>query len=263
LSEPTPFEDDGPRHAPDDAALVLDLEGYGGPIDVLLQLARDQKVDLTRISILALADQYLDFVRQARRLHLELAADYLVMAAWLAYLKSRLLLPEPQGEDEPSGAELAAALRYRLQRLEAMQRAGEGLMARPALGRDVFARGAPEPLPIVTRADYQVSLYDLLTAYGALRGRGQAQSLRIAPSEFYSVDEALHRLGRLIGEIPGWRTLAAFLPPDLHGGLVWRSALASTFAASLEMAREGKLQIRQDGAFGPIYLRGRDPESPE
>jgi segregation and condensation protein A len=185
------------------------------------------------------------------------------MAAWLAYLKSRLLLPEPQGEDEPSGAELAAALRYRLQRLEAMQRAGEGLMARPALGRDVFARGAPEPLPIVTRADYQVSLYDLLTAYGALRGRGQAQSLRIAPSEFYSVDEALHRLGRLIGEIPGWRTLAAFLPPDLHGGLVWRSALASTFAASLEMAREGKLQIRQDGAFGPIYLRGRDPESPE
>ncbi|MDH3920431.1 MAG: segregation/condensation protein A, partial [Rhodospirillales bacterium] len=149
MSDSTPFEDDGPRRGADDAPLVLDLEGYGGPIDVLLQLARDQKVDLTRISILALADQYLEFVRRARRLHLELAADYLVMAAWLAYLKSRLLLPEPQGEDEPSGAELAAALRYRLQRLEAMQQAGEGLMARPALGRDVFARGAPDPLPIV------------------------------------------------------------------------------------------------------------------
>jgi len=263
VSDSTPFEDDGPRRGADDAPLVLDLEGYGGPIDVLLQLARDQKVDLTRISILALADQYLEFVRRARRLHLELAADYLVMAAWLAYLKSRLLLPEPQGEDEPSGAELAAALRYRLQRLEAMQQAGEGLMARPALGRDVFARGAPDPLPIVTQASYQVSLYELLSAYGAIRGRGRAESLHIAPSELYSVDEALQRLGRLLGEIPGWRTLAAFLPPDLHGGLVWRSALASTFTASLEMAREGKVQIRQDGAFGPIYLRGRDQEPPE
>ncbi|MDH3917221.1 MAG: segregation/condensation protein A, partial [Rhodospirillales bacterium] len=116
---------------------------------------------------------------------------------------------------------------------------------------------------IVTQASYQVSLYELLSAYGAIRGRGRAESLHIAPSELYSVDEALQRLGRLLGEIPGWRTLAAFLPPDLHGGLVWRSALASTFTASLEMAREGKVQIRQDGAFGPIYLRGRDQEPPE
>ncbi len=261
MSDPTPFEDDGPAAERPEGSLVLELEGYGGPIDVLLQLAREQKVDLTRISILALADQYLEFVRRARRLHLELAADYLVMAAWLAYLKSRLLLPEPEGEDEPSGAELAAALRYRLQRLEAMQRAGEGLLARPQLDRDVFARGAPEPLAVVTETTYRVSLYELLKAYGETRGRGRVSALHIAQSALYSVDDALHRLNSMLGETLGWRTLAAFLPADLRGGLVWRSALSSTFAASLEMCREGKLQIRQDGAFGPIYLRPNDQET--
>ncbi len=261
MSDPTPFEDDGPAAERPEGSLVLELEGYGGPIDVLLQLAREQKVDLTRISILALADQYLEFVRRARRLHLELAADYLVMAAWLAYLKSRLLLPEPEGEDEPSGAELAAALRYRLQRLEAMQRAGEGLLARPQLNRDVFTRGAPEPLAVVTETTYRVSLYELLKAYGETRGRGRASALHIAQSALYSVDDALHRLNNMLGETIGWRTLAAFLPADLRGGLVWRSALSSTFAASLEMCREGKLQIRQDGAFGPIYLRPNDQET--
>jgi segregation and condensation protein A len=255
VSESTPFEDDGPPAERFEESLVLDLEGYGGPIDVLLQLAREQKVDLTRISILALADQYLEFVRRARRLHLELAADYLVMAAWLAYLKSRLLLPEPEGEDEPSGAELAAALRYRLQRLEAMQQAGQMLLARPLLGREVFARGVPEPLAVVTESTYQASLYELLKAYGESRGRERVSALHIAQSALYSVDDALHRLNRMLGETLGWRTLAAFLPTDLRGGLVWRSALSSTFAASLEMCREGKLEIRQDGAFGPIYLR--------
>jgi segregation and condensation protein A len=263
VSDPTPFEDDGLPAERLEGSLVLDLEGYGGPIDVLLQLAREQKVDLTRISILALADQYLEFVRRARRLHLELAADYLVMAAWLAYLKSRLLLPEPDGEDEPSGAELAAALRYRLQRLEAMQRAGETLVARPQLERDVFARGAPETLAVVTETAYQVSLYELLKAYGETRGRGRVSALHIAQSALYSVDDALHRLNRMLGETLGWRTLAAFLPADLRGGLVWRSALSSTFAASLEMCREGKLQIRQDGAFGPIYLRPSGQETPK
>ena len=263
MSDPIPFDDDGPPSERVEGSLVLELDGYGGPIDVLLQLAREQKVDLTRISILALADQYLEFVRRARRLHLELAADYLVMAAWLAYLKSRLLLPEPEDEDEPSGAELAAALRYRLQRLEAMQRAGESLVARPQLDRDVFARGAPEPLAVVTETTYQVSLYELLKAYGETRGRGRASALHIAQSALYSVDDALHRLNRMLGENLGWRTLAAFLPTDLRGGLVWRSALSSTFAASLEMCREGKLQIRQDGAFGPIYLRPSGQEPPQ
>ena len=151
--------------------LVVDLDGYEGPIDVLLSLARDQKVDLTKISILQLADQYLAFISAARQMRLEIAADYLVMAAWLAYLKSRLLLPEPQPEDEPSGAELAAALAFQLQRLEAMQQAGVRLMAGPLLGRDVFPRGAPEGLPLVSRFAYDATLYDLLKAYGDSRRR--------------------------------------------------------------------------------------------
>ncbi len=203
--------------------LVVDLDGYEGPIDVLLSLARDQKVDLTKISILQLADQYLAFISAARQMRLEIAADYLVMAAWLAYLKSRLLLPEPQPEDEPSGAELAAALAFQLQRLEAMQQAGVRLMARPLLGRDVFPRGAPEGLP-------------------------------------HSMDDALARLGKLLGKLPEWRTLMSFLPPNLRAGLVGRSAVASTFAASLELVRSGRVQLRQDVAFGPIYLRSPPEE---
>ena len=256
MDDTTPFED-APR-SPQAEDLVLDLEGYEGPIDALLQLARDQKVDLTRISILALADQYLEFVRQARRLRLELAADYLVMAAWLAYLKSRLLLPEPDEGEEPSGAELAAALRLQLQRLEAMQRLGQELMKRPRLGRETFARGAPEPLKVVTSTVFQVSLYDLLKAYGGNQKKAEAGSLRIAPSDLYSVDDALGRLSRLLGGVPGWHTLSSFLPADLRGGLVWRSAVAATFAASLEMCREGKLKIRQEQAFGPIFLSGQE-----
>jgi len=252
------FEDSGPADADDSGALVLDLEGYEGPIDMLLQLARDQKVDLTRISILALANQYLDFISRARKLRLELAADYLVMAAWLAYLKSRLLLPEPEEGEEPSGAEMAAALKYQLQRLQAMRDAGGHLMALPRLGRDVFARGEPMPLRIVAETTYDISLYELLSAYGRSRSRVQTTSLRIDPADLYSVDEALARLAGLLGEMPGWQTLSSFLPPELRGGLLWRSAIASTLAASLEMSKQGRLRIRQDGPFEPIYLR-RDP----
>ena len=213
---------------------------------------------ITKISILTLADQYLEFVRQARRLRLELAADYLVMAAWLAYLKSRLLLPEPDDDEEPSGAELAAALRLQLQRLEAVQRLGQELMARPRLGREVFARGAPEPLKVVTDKVFQVSLYDLLKAYAANQTKERAGNLKIEPSDLYSVDDALQRLSRLLGGAPGWHQLANFLPADLQGGVVWRSAVAATFAASLEMCREGKLKIRQDTPFGPIYFSGQE-----
>ena len=166
MSETESFEADAPQDVVSDAQFVLDLDGYEGPIDVLLNLARDQKVDLTRISILDLADQYLAFVSRARRLRLELAADYLVMAAWLAYLKSRLLLPEPEGEAEPTGAELAAALAFQLQRLEAMQKAGKALLERAQLGRDVFARGAPEGVTVDTRSFYNLSRYELLKAYG-------------------------------------------------------------------------------------------------
>ena len=255
MSETIPFEADEAPPETSASALVLDLEGYEGPIDVLLQLARDQKVDLTRISILALADQYLDFVSRARHLRLELAADYLVMAAWLAYLKSRLLLPGPSDDEEPSGAELAAALRYQLQRLEAMREAGARLMARPRLGRDVFARGEPAPLRIVAETTYDISLYELLTAYGRTQSRVQATRLRIDPEELCSVDDALRRLSRLLGAMPGWQVLTSFLPPNLRGGLLWRSALASTLAAILELSRQGQVRIRQDGPFQPIYLR--------
>ena len=253
------FDDELAPDADSSGALVLDLEGYEGPIDMLLQLARDQKVDLTRISILALANQYLDFVSRARKLRLELAADYLVMAAWLAYLKSRLLLPEPEEGEEPSGAEMAAALKYQLQRLQAMRDAGARLMALPRLGRDIFARGEPVPLRIVAETTYDISLYELLSAYGRSRSRVQATTLRIDPADLYSVDDALTRLTGLLGEMSGWRTLSSFLPPELQGGLqgalMWRSAIASTLAASLEMSKQGRVRIRQDGPFEPIYLR--------
>jgi len=235
--------------------LFLDLGAYEGPIDVLLNLAREQKVDLTKISILQLADQYLAFIAEARRLRLEIAADYLVMAAWLAYLKSRLLLPEPPVDDEPTGEEMAAALAFQLQRLEAMQQAGVRLMARPQLGRDVFRRGAPEGLPVVSRIVWEVTLYDLLKAYGEQRSRAGAQVLEIRAAELYSMDDALERLAKLVGRLPDWQTLSAFLPENLRGGLHHRYALASTFAASLELARDGRLQLRQDVPFGPIWVR--------
>jgi segregation and condensation protein A len=259
MTETEAFED--LRQRPDSTELVVDLEGFEGPIDMLLALAREQKVDLVRISILKLADQYLAFIAAARHLKLEIAADYLVMAAWLAYLKSRLLLPAPAQPDEPSGEDMAAALTHQLQRLEAMQQAGARLMARPLLGRDVFARGAPEGLPRVLVPVWDVSLYDLLKAYGEGRQRKEGSVLHIEAPELYSMDDALQRLGRVLGQIPDWRSLMSFLPPADGDGIVWRSAIAATFAASLELARAGRLQLRQDAAFGPIYLRS-PPESP-
>lgn len=259
------FEEDRPEDRILGEQLLLDLEGFEGPIDLLLQLARDQKVDITKISILALAEQYLSFVQQARRMRLELAADYLVMAAWLAYLKSRLLLPEPEGEAEPSGAEMAAALKFKLQRLEAMQRAGRTLMAGPQLGTEVFARGMPEALERVNSVTWDVTLYDLLTAYGkARRDRGE-QSLRILALDLHSVEDAVERLARLLGQgMPGWRRLQSFLPPELQAAvspLRRRSALASTFVASLQLAKSGQLEIRQDGTYGSIFLRPGRGES--
>ena len=248
----------------DDAALrvetggefILDLEGFEGPLDLLLTLARDQKVDLTRISILQLANQYLDFIAQARGLKLEIAADYLVMAAWLAYLKSRLLLPEKEAGEKPTGEQMAAALAHQLRRLEAMREAGVRLLARPRLGRDVFPRGAPEPIPVVRRSRFDLSLYDLLKGYSNHRLRIRAGALRILPSELYSIDAAMARLTARLGEIADWEVMTRFLPPELAGGLIGRSAVASTLAAALELARQGKLKLKQLEAFGPIYLRG-------
>lgn len=258
MSDVIPFEEgvEGARSVTRDR-LLLELDGYAGPIDVLLELARDQKVDLTQIRILDLAEQYLEFVREARALRLELAADYLVMAAWLAYLKSRLLLPETGGEEEPSGAEMAAALKFQMQRLQAMRDAGQKLMALPQLDHDIFRRGTPERLRTRTITSYDASLFDLLKAYGRNKTRATVTNLEIKATELYSVDEALSRLSTLFGmRVPGWRSLASFLPPELRGDpLLTRSALASTFAASLELCKAGKLRIRQDGTFGPIFLR--------
>jgi segregation and condensation protein A len=252
VTGPAPFRD-RPADAP---ALVLDLDGFEGPIDLLLALAREQKVDLAKLSILALAEQYLAFIAAQTRLRLEIAADYLVMAAWLAYLKSRLLLPEPPADDDgPSAGELAAGLRHRLRILAAMQRAGGVLMARPQLGRELFLRGRPEGLPRVDRPVYELSLYELLATYGAGHRRRHTRVLKIEPPAFHSLDDALRHLAPLIGQLREWRELAAFLPAELRGAVLRRSALAATFAASLELARAGRIELRQDRAFGPIYLR--------
>ena len=251
-----PFESpDNPVEPGND--LVVDLEGYEGPIDVLLALARQQKVDLLHISILQLADQYVAFISAARRLRLEVAADYLVMAAWLAYLKSRLLLPEPEEDDEPSGPELAEALAFQLRRLEAIQQAGAKVMELPRLGRNVFARGAPEGVKVTRIPVYDLSLYELLKAYGDQQRRGHHDSLEIAVTHIQSVDDALERFERVLGRLPDWQTLMTFLPDDLEDGVVYRSAVASTFAASLELAKSGKLEIRQSGTFGAIYFRSQ------
>jgi segregation and condensation protein A len=236
-------------------ALVLDLDGYEGPIDLLLSLARAQKLDLAKISILALADQYLDFIGARRRLDLEIAADYLVMAAILAYLKSCLLLPPAPRDDEPSPQELALGLRHRLALLEAMQRAGRRLMARPLLGREVFARGAPEELAIVAVPRWQIGLYEFLRAYGDVHRRQSARVLPIEPSAFQSVQEAFARLARLLGRTVNWRELSSFLPPAAGGDEARRSHLAASFAAVLELARLGRVELRQQRAFGPIWLR--------
>lgn len=268
------FEEDEPR--PDGQAegrgraraLVVALDGFEGPIDVLLQLARDQKVDLVHISILQLAEQYLAFIAEARREHLELAADYLVMAAWLAYLKSRLLLPPEPGDEEPSGEEMAAALQFQLQRLEAMQEAGHQLMERPQLGRDVFARGMPEGVTVLPTAVWDVTLYDLLKAYGDFKRRQGASQLAIEPLTLYSIDEAIRRLERLLGTMPDWQTLRRYLPDGLRDPLLRRSAMCAHFLASLELAKQGKLELRQEGGhFSPIWLRARtggsEPEDPD
>ena len=257
-SEPQPDLIQPPeRREREPIQLVLDLDGFGGPLDLLLTLAREQKVDLAKISILQLADQYLAFIAQMRREDLELAADYLVMAAWLAYLKSRLLLPEPPAEDELDGEQMAAMLTMQLRRLEAMREAGEQLTARPRLGRDVFARGEPEIIVGPTRVQWDAGLYDLLQAYGEHHKRRAKENatMLIEPSDLYAVNDAVQRLERMFGRLPRWTSLIDLLPPGLKG-LVRRSAVASHFVAVLELTRQGRFELRQEGGnFGPLWLR--------
>ncbi len=257
---PPAFEEDSAPPAPLTIdALVLALDGFEGPIDLLLTLARDQKVDLAKISILALAEQYLDFVNRARELRLELAADYLVMAAWLAYLKSRLLLPPPaeeEGEENP--AELAARLAFQLQRLEAMQNAAKQVFERHRLGLDFFARGMPERLKVANRPVYEANLLDLMRAYGNIRSRQDiGGQLRIMPTRLVSMEQAARRLRAILGDMPDWQTLEGFIPFDSDDPLLRRSAMASTFAASLELTKEGLVEIRQSDTFSTIYMRAK------
>jgi len=236
-------------------ALIVDVDGFEGPLDLLLALARTQKVDITRISILALAEQYLLFIAEARKLRLELAADYLVMAAWLAYLKSRLLLPEPEHEDGPTGEELAALLAFRLQKLEAMRDAAAKLMARNRLGRDVFERGAPEGVRIHRTSEYADNLYDLLKAYAERRQRQAVTRIRFKRLPVWTIKEAREQLERLIGVSTDWGRVDQYLLQYLVEPAMRTTALASTFSATLEMAREGLLEIRQTEAFAPIFVR--------
>jgi segregation and condensation protein A len=233
--------------------LTLDLDGWEGPLDLLLTLARTQKVDLAKISILALVEQYLAFIADAKKLRLEIAADYLVMAAWLAYLKSCLLLPKDPTVD-PSPEELAMRLQLRLQRLSAMREAGARLIGRDRLGRDVFVRAAPEGLKVVRRAAWQVDLYDLISAYGVVRARNEPAIHVISRRPVMTLDEAIHRLGQMVGARLDWTRLEAFLP-ETQDPEFRKSALASSFVASLELARLGKVVLRQDDVFAPLYVR--------
>jgi segregation and condensation protein A len=239
--------------------LVVDVEGFEGPLDLLLALARTQKVDLAKISVLALAQQYLDFISEARRLRLEIAADYLVMAAWLAFLKSKLLLPaEPSDEGEPSGAELAALLAFRLERLHAMREVSAQLMTRKRLGRDVFARGLPEPIRITRQSVYDANVYDLLKAYSQQRQRTAVTSLRMKPRTVWSLKEARGELERLLGMNLDWAPLDLLIAEFLVEPELRKTALASSFTATLEMTREGALEIRQAKSFAPLLVRRRD-----
>ncbi|MBC8717574.1 MULTISPECIES: ScpA family protein [Brucella/Ochrobactrum group] len=238
-------------------SLLIDVQGFEGPLDLLLHLARNQRVDLSRISVLALAEQYLAFVEQAQALKLELAADYLVMAAWLAYLKSKLLIPKQKGDDEATGEELLATLQFRLKRLEAMRDAAANLVNRKRLGRDVFARGMPELVVVDRSSQFSATLYELLTAYASQRQRQSVTHVQIEKRAVWSLKEARSALVRLMGVSEDWISLDRFLINYALTPQERASALASSFAASLELVREGKLELRQNAAFEPIYMRAQ------
>ncbi len=264
------FQDELEFEAVEDAAregcaLVLDIDGYEGPLHLLLELARKQKVDLARISILELADQYVDFIKNAKDLRIELAADYLVMASWLAYLKSRLILPAPEGEEQlPEAEELAAHLAFRLQRLDAMRRAAEGLFKLKITGQNIFIRGMPEGLRSRTTPLYQAELFDMIKAYGETRSQAAIRNHKLPKPLVLALDDARRRLARALGvdaEILGreWLTLDELLPDgsDFDRPLPSKTIRASSLLAGLELAKEGKLEIKQSGAFKPIYLRAK------
>jgi segregation and condensation protein A len=258
MSEIDAIEAEVAERGSDEPALVVDVEGFEGPLDLLLTLARQQKVDLAKISVLALAEQYLAFVEAARKLRLELAADYLVMAAWLAYLKSRLLLPEPATPDGPSAEDMANALAWRLQRLEAFREAANQLMQRPQLQRDVFPRGDPEPIADIKRPQWTATLYDLLSAYAKQRQQSAFNHVQFKKRNVWALQEAREILERIVGQAGDWSRLDQFLVEYLVEPSMRATVFASSLAATLELVREGYLEVHQQSAFAPIYLRKRD-----
>ena len=258
MSEAEAFETEIADRGSDEPALLIDVEGFEGPLDLLLALARQQKVDLAKISILALAEQYLSFIEAARKLRLELAADYLVMAAWLAYLKSRLLLPEPATPDGPSAEEMANALAWRLKRLEAFRELSGQLMGRPQLQRDVFQRGDPEPIADIKHPQWTATLYDLLSAYAKQRQQSVFNHVQFKARNVWALQEAREVLERLIGQAGDWGRLDQFLMEYLVEPSMRATVMASSLAATLELVREGVMEVHQQQPFAPIYLRKRD-----
>ena len=258
-AEIIPFDGDAVEREDGEAALLVDVEGFEGPLDLLLTLARQQKVDLAKISILALADQYLTYIEAARKLRLELAADYLVMAAWLAYLKSRLLIPDQTTPEEQQSAEdMATALAFRLKRLEAFREVAQKLMELPQLDRDVFARGNPEPITDVKHPQWTAKLYDLLSAYASQRQKSAVlNNVRWKQRQVWSLAEARQQLERLIGLTDDWNRLDQFLIAYMVEPEMVTTVTASSFASTLEMVREGVIELQQHAAFAPVYIRKR------
>ncbi len=262
ISDDIQFETELTERATDEPAFVIDVEGFEGPLDLLLTLARQQKVDLAKISILALADQYLAFIEEARKLRLELAADYLVMAAWLAYLKSRLLLPEQHEPDGISAEDMATALAQRLRRLEAIRQVAEQLVNRPQLGREVFARGLPEPIAEIKKPEWSATLYDLLSAYAVQRQQQARAYVHLPKRTVWSLAEAREAIERLIGLAADWCALDEYLIAYMIEPSQAATVRASSFAAALELVREGRLEMHQRAAFAPLFVRKR-PDNPE
>jgi segregation and condensation protein A len=263
MAEALPFDDiELSERAEGEPELHVDVDGFEGPLDLLLELARRQKVDLHRISILALAEQYLTFIEEARRMRLELAADYLVMAAWLAYLKSRLLLPEPPKGEEPSASDLASALALRLRRLEAIRAAAARLSERNQLGRDVFARGQPEPIQVHRESEWEATLYDLLSAYARQRQKQATARVTMPRRHVWSLDDARQALQQLVGQAHDWTTLDGYLLHYMVEPEMRPTVMASALSATLEMVREGRLVVRQDEPFAPLWVRRREDPVP-
>ena len=255
------WSDDKPPASRADDVMYVDVEGYEGPLDLLLDLARRQKVDLANVSVLALAEQYLEFIETVREKRIDIAADYLVVAAWLAYLKSRLMVPQAPSDDEPSGEMMAAMLQFRLKRLEAMRMAGEKLINRMRLGRQIFSRGSPEPISIASARIWQASLYDLLKAYSIQRERMVGSDYAPKKRVVWALQDAREILQRLIGDTMDWISLDKYLVHYLGAENEKTTIIASSFSASLELVREGHVELKQTSPFGPLFLRRRKTDS--